>query len=475
MSRAEKKVLAFDFGASSGRAMLGRFDGERIILEELYRFSNDPVKINGRYRWDALRLCHEILEGMRACARSGHGDVAAVGIDTWGVDGVLLNAGGDLLADPLHYRNFTAEDMERLLGRLGREELYRRTGIQFLPFNTVFQLALMREREPRQLDSAARFLMMPDFFNYFLCGEQANEFTNASTTALLDASHKWDRGLLDAIGVDSGLFSDPVAPGTVLGRLTPDICAETGLPRVPVVCVASHDTGSAVAAVPFAPGEPKLYISSGTWSLLGTELPSPNLTEAARLANFTNEGGVGYTSRFLKNIMGLWLIQESRRQWKREGKDYSFDFLEKSAAAAPHFASVIDPDDRRLSPAGDIPGRIADICRETGVHVPETPGETVRCIYDSLAVKYRKTVEQLEKMLGTSFPSIHIAGGGIKDRTLCRVTADVTGRRVIAGPAEATAMGNIAVQLAALGELGGLDDIRRITALSSEIEVYEPV
>ena len=474
MSRSARKVLAFDFGASSGRAMLARFDGERITLEEIHRFSNDPVKINGRYRWDALRLYFEILEGMRKCAAAGHADISAIGIDTWGVDGVLLDASGELLANPLHYRNFTADDMNRLLDRLGRERVYRTTGIQFLPFNTLFQLALMREREPRLLDSAARFLMMPDFFNLLICGEAANEFTNASTTALLNVSHKWDAGLLDAIGVSRSIFSDPVAPGTVLGRLTPEVSAETGLNAVPVVAVASHDTGSAVAAVPFPEGERGVYISSGTWSLMGTELDEPNVSDAAFAANFTNEGGVGYTSRFLKNIMGLWLIQESRRQWKREGKTFSFDELEKSAAAAPAFASLIDPDDPRLSPAGDIPSRIAQICRENGTRVPQTVGETVRCIYESLSLKYRYTADTIETLLGRPVGSINIAGGGIKDRLLCRMTADVTRRRVTAGPAEATALGNAAVQLMALGELDGLSDVRRVSAASSELSVYEP-
>ena len=474
MSRSARKVLAFDFGASSGRAMLGIFDGGKIALEEIHRFSNDPVKVNGRYRWDALRLCYEILEGMRKCAAAGHADVSSIGIDTWGVDGVLLDRSGEMLANPCHYRNFTKDDMDRILDRLGREKVYRRTGIQFLPFNTLFQLALMREREPRLLDSAARFLMMPDFFNLFICGEAANEFTNASTTALLDTSHKWDRGLLDEIGVSPSLFSDPVPPGTVIGRLTADVAAETGLQRIPVVCVASHDTGSAVAAVPFPEGERGVYISSGTWSLMGTELDSPDVSDAAFAANFTNEGGVGYTTRFLKNIMGLWLIQESRRQWRREGRDYSFDYLENAAAGAAPFASLIDPDDPRLSPAGDIPSRIVEICRENGSAVPGGAGEISRCIYESLAFKYRYTAETIEKLQGRRVDTINIAGGGIKDRLLCRMTATLTGRRVLAGPVEATALGNVAVQLMALGELEGLRDIRRVSAASSDIAVYEP-
>ena len=469
-----KKVLAFDFGASSGRAILGCFDGKRIELSEIHRFRNDPVMLGDHYRWDVMRLFFEIKEGIRRCAAAGHADISSIGIDTWGVDFVLLDRNGDLLANPFHYRDFSPENMEKTVQRIGKEKIYSKTGIQFLPFNTIYQLAYIREHAPFLLDNAKRFLMIPDYFGYLLTGECANEFTDASTTQLLNASTGgWDEELLRAVGADPALFSRPAAPGTVLGTLRREIAEECGVGRVPVVLSASHDTASAVAAVPFEDGESGVYVSCGTWSLMGTVLDSPKTAPECMKANFTNEGGIFGTARFLKNIMGLWLIQESRRQWIREGREMSFDELEAAANASPSGVSFIDPDDAVFSPPGDIPGRIAEYCRRAGQPVPSTPGETARCIYESLAYKYRYTADTLEKLLGRRFDTVRMVGGGIKDGLLCRTTALLTGRRVLAGPVEATAMGNVAVQLASGGDIAGPRQIGAVVRASARIDVYE--
>lgn len=470
-----KKVLAFDFGASSGRAILGTFDNGKITLEELHRFSNDPVSANGHFYWDVLRLFHEIKQGILACSAAGHKDISAIGIDTWGVDFALIDKDGEMLANPYHYRDYTQENMNSAIAELGKENIYSKTGIQFLTFNTIFQFYYLKKNKPEIFERAEHFLMIPDLFNYLLTGKMANEYSNASTTQLLNPiKGDWDFELIDALGVDKKLFKKIVDSGTVLGTLLPELASELQMPEVPVICVASHDTGSAVAAVPFENPENSLYISCGTWSLMGSELKNPVLTPEAMRFNFTNEGGVERTTRFLSNIMGLWLIQESRRQWKRENKDYSFNDMEQAARAATPFVSFINPDCPDFTPPGDMPSRIKEFNKQNGFKVPETMGDVVLCIYQSLALKYRYVVESMEELMGKKIDTIHMVGGGIKDTFLCQMTADATGRRVVAGPTEGTAMGNIAVQLMALGEIDGLEGIRKVICASTETKEYTP-
>jgi len=470
-----KKVLAFDFGASSGRAILGTFDNGKIELEELHRFSNDPVEVNGHFYWDILRLFHEIKQGILKCSAAGHKDIAAIGIDTWGVDFALIDKDGEILANPYHYRDAKVENMEEALNELGREELYGKTGIQLLPFNTVFQLRNLKKNKPELLDRAEHMLLIPDLFNYLLTGKMAAEYSNVSTTSLLNpVKGEWEYSLIDELGIDRKIFKNIVDSGTILGTLKPEIAKELQMPEVPVICVASHDTGSAVASVPFDDPEHSLYISCGTWSLMGTELKAPVINSDALKFNFTNEGGVNRTTRFLSNIMGLWLIQESRRQWKRENLDYSFNDMENAARASEPFKSFINPDFEGFTPPGDMPQRIKDFNKNAGLKVPETMGEVVLCIYQSLALKYRYVTESMEEMMGKKIDTIHMVGGGIKDKFLCQMTADATGRKVIAGPTEATAMGNIAVQLMALNEIDGLEGIRKAVKASTDTAEYIP-
>ena len=470
-----KKVLAFDFGASSGRAILGTFDNGKIELEELHRFSNDPVEVNGHFYWDILRLFFEIKQGILKCSAAGHKDIAAIGIDTWGVDFALIDKDGEILGNPYHYRDAKPENMEETFQQLGKENIYEKTGLQFLAFNTLYQLRNLKKNKPQLLDRAEHLLLIPDLFNYLLTGKMAAEYSNVSTTQLLNPNKgQWEYSLTDALGIDRKLFKDIVDSGTVLGLLKPELAKELQMPQVPVICVASHDTGSAVAAVPFEEPQKSLYISCGTWSLMGTELKQPLINEKAMAFNFTNEGGVERTTRFLSNIMGLWLIQESRRQWKRENLEYSFNDMENAAKEAEPFRSFINPDFDGFTPPGDMPGRIREFCKNAGLKVPETMGEVVLCIYQSLALKYRYVTEAMEEMMGTRIDTIHMVGGGIKDQFLCQMTADATGRRVVAGPTEATAMGNIAVQLMALGEIKDLAGIREVIKASADTKVYMP-
>ena len=470
-----KKVLAFDFGASSGRAILGTFDNGKISLEELHRFSNDPVEVNGHFYWDVLRLFFEIKQGILKCSAAGHTDICAIGIDTWGVDFALIDKDGEIIANPYHYRDAKNENMLETLQELGKDDIYKKTGLQFLAFNTIYQLHNLKKNKPALLDSAEHLLLMPDLFNYLLTGKTAAEYSNVSTTQLLNPNKgQWEYSLIDKLGIDRKLFKNIVDSGTVLGNLKPELAKELQMPCVPVICVASHDTGSAVASVPFENPENSLYISCGTWSLMGTELQKPLINQEAMKFNFTNEGGVNRTTRFLSNIMGLWLIQESRRQWKRENLDYSFNDMENAAKASTPFESFINPDFEGFTPPGDMPGRIREFNKNAGLKVPQTMGEVVLCIYQSLALKYRYVTECMEELMGKKIETIHMVGGGIKDKFLCQLTADATGRRVIAGPVEATAMGNIAVQLMALGEIKDLEEIRKVIKASAQTEEYLP-
>lgn len=471
---AELNMLAIDLGASSGRGIVGSFNGETLSLRENHRFSNDPVNLNGRLHWDILRIFHEIKQSISKSVLAGD-RLASVGIDTWGVDYALMDKHGRMLSDPVHYRDSRTDGMPERVDRvIPPEELYGVAGIQTLNFNTLYQLAVEHEEFPERLALADRMLNIPDLLNYFLTGVMANEYTILSTGALLNAAtrgYAWE--LLEKLQIPARLFGEIVQPGTVLGGILPQVQSETGATDAKVMTVASHDTASAVIAVPTTEKD-FIYISSGTWSLMGTELESPLINEQSRLMNFTNEGGAAGTIRFLKNIMGLWIIQESRRQWKREGKDYSFAQMEAWAKESPAFRSLINVDHPSFATPGNMPEKIREYCRQTAQPVPETVGEVVRCIYESLALKYRFVAESIQKLMGRNAKVIHVVGGGTKDHFLCQMTADACGIPVAAGPEEATAIGNLMMQTIAAGELSGLTDARRVISASFELKHYQP-
>jgi rhamnulokinase len=471
---ATRKLLAFDLGAESGRAVLGLFDGDRLGLEVIHRFPNGPVRILEQLHWDVLRLHEDMLNGLRKAAGQA-GGIDSLGVDTWGVDFALLGRGGTLLGNPRHYRDpMTEGAMEAAFARVPREQIFRKTGLQFLRFNTLFQLvALARDRSPL-LDAAESLLFMPDLFHYFFTGIKVNEFTDASTSQMLDPhTRKWSYDLTSALGLPTRILGNIVPPGTVLGPLRSSIASDTGINPAPVVLPASHDTASAVAAVP-ATGKSWAYLSSGTWSLLGVEISQPVIDERALRYNFTNEGGVGGTVRLLKNIMGLWLIQECRRAWQREGKDFSYEELTRQAEASPPWSAVIDPDDPAFLLPPNMPTAIADFCRRTGQPVPTGPGAVVRCALEGLALRYRWVLERLEELTGGRLEVIHVVGGGSQNELLCQFTADACNRRVLAGPVEATAIGNILVQAIGLGMLGSLQDAREVVRRSFEVRTYSP-
>ena len=471
------KFLAFDFGASSGRAMLAKFDGEKITLEEKHRFANDPVLVNGGFHWDALRLFHEIKQGILKCQNSGDGDIDGIGIDTWGVDYGLLDENDKLLGNPYHYRDTRTDGMfDEAFKLVSKEEIYDKTGIAFNWFNTLFQLLAAKLSDDVALKNAKTLLFMPDLFNFFLTGVKKNEYTIASTSQMFDSkTHTWATELLDKMGLPSDIFTDVIYPGNLVGTLRPELSEELGVGEIPVFAVASHDTGSAVASVPVEGDEDFIYISSGTWSLMGVELKEPNITADALKYNFTNEGGVNKTVRFLKNIMGLWLIQESKRQWEREGEVLSFNELEAQANAATPFESFIDPDYPAFQTPGNMPKRIREYCEKTGQKVPETKGEIIRCIAQSLAFKYRETVEGMEDVTGKKYNVINIVGGGIKDKMICQFTANATKRTVSTGPVEATSIGNVIVQGIACGAIADLAEGRKVVRNSFDIAKYTPV
>ena len=468
-----KRVLAFDFGASSGRAIIGCFDGDKITLEEVHRFSNDPVSVGGTVYWDVLRLFYEIKQGIIKAKIAGGFD--SIGIDTWGVDFGLIDSEGKLMENPVHYRDArTVGLVDEAFKTMPKEKLYGITGIQFMELNTLFQLISLKKYRPWMLERANKMLFMPDLFGYMLTGKMCAEYSIASTSQLIDLYNRtWSKEILDAFGIKESIFAPLVQPGTVLGELSKEICEECGVDPVPVISVCGHDTQSAITSVPCEDGD-FAFLSSGTWSLFGTELDKPIVNETSMNINITNEGGFDGSTGFLKNIIGLWLIQESRRQWKREGKEYSYADLEKLALAAEPFKCFIDPDAPEFVPHGNIPERVREFCRKTGQYVPETVGEIMRCIYESLAMKYRLTFEKLRECTERDYPVIHVIGGGTKDGLLCQMTANSCDRTVKAGPIEATVMGNVAVQLMSDGSVKNIGQARKIVADSSELETFEP-
>ncbi len=468
------RVLAVDYGASSGRGIIGDYDGSTLTTKEIHRFDNSPVTMLGRLTWDLPSLYGNLLTAITKSTVEG--GVASVGIDTWGVDYGYIDKNKHVLANPVNYRDRRTENIrEEFFRVIPWDELYARTGIQNLSFNTIYQLYCDVKNDGHILGAASRIMFMPDLLNFLLTGECATEYTIASTGAILDAeSRNVAADLLLRIGFDPALLPPVVSPAHALGALSADVRELTGAGKgCRVVNTASHDTASAVLAVP-TDTDGFVYISCGTWSLFGTETRTPIITELSRKYSFTNEGGTEGKVRFLKNIAGLWLEQESRRQWAREGVKYTYDELSDAAGAAEPCRYLIDPDDDIFTPPGDMPRRIAAYCRERQEGEPQTPGEIVRAIFDSLALRYRWCMEKIAELTGVRVREIHVVGGGVKETLLLRLAADACGVPVIAGPAEATAAGNICAQLIAAGELSGDGEARELIRRSNKLEVFEP-
>lgn len=465
--------IAIDIGASSGRVILGRWDGTRFTLEEIHRFPNGMIERDGHLFWDVNRLWHEVQHGLRTYARHEPSSrLISIGIDTWAVDYGLIDEAGNLIGDPFAYRDARNEGMaERVDAIIPPTELYERTGLQRLPFNTLYQV--YAERQGDRLPRAATMLLIPDLFHYWLTGKRVAEYTNASTTMFLDARRRvWATDLLELLGIPTHLLPPLVMPGTPLGPLVLELREALGLPgNITVVAVGTHDTASAVAAVPHLDAQ-SAYISSGTWSLVGVEHSEPLINEAARRLNVTNEGGVYGTIRLLKNVSGLWLLQECQRCWQADGLNLSWDEIIAQAAAAPAGRSYIDPDAPEFLAVGDMPARIREYCRRNGQPVPETVGEIARCCLDSLALRYREVIDALADLTGQPITTVRIVGGGSQNTLLCQLTADLCRRPVVAGPTEGTALGNILVQAIAMGYLPDLATARQVAAASVSQTTY---
>ena len=474
----QTEVLAFDLGAGSGRAMIGRLkieDGrKRLELEEIHRFPNEQIRLGNHLHWDILGLFTQLKTGLKRAFQGGH-QPRSFGIDTWGVDFGLLDRNGELIGIPYSYRDSQTEGLIEELNRLiGAEALYAQSGLQFMPFNTVYQLVAMRKASSPKLDAAETLLFMPDLLTYMLTGVISCEFTIASTSGLLHpVTREWNHALMDQLRIPERLFVDLMQPGTRVGTLRPDICEELGIPAIPAVTVGTHDTESAVVAVPASEG-PFCYLVSGTWSLFGTELDEAIVSREALEQNFSNEGGVGGKYQLLKNIMGMWLLEECRREWKQAGEEASYAQLIAEARDVRPFRSLIDPEDLRFYSPGGMAEKIRSFCRETGQPEPVSRGELVRCILESLALKYRDVFEQTERLTGQQLKALHMVGGGIRNTLLCQFTANALGKQVLAGPVEASAFGNALVQLMHLGEVEDLQEARRIVRDSFEVAVYEP-
>lgn len=466
--------LAFDIGAESGRALIGRLDNNRLSVRELSRFPNGMLTLRGRLHWNLFRLFEQIKQSLMRYADEKDEVPASLGIDTWGVDFGLLARDGSILGLPYAYRDRGTEGaMASFFKKVPQEKIYELTGIQFLPFNTLYQLhAMVRDASPL-LDAATDLLFIPDLFHYLLTGEKKTEFTFATTSQLFNPrSNDWEGELISALGIPRSWFQPVVMPGTELGNLADSVAQETGFPSVSVVAVATHDTGSAVAAVP-AQGDDWAFISSGTWSLMGIESDHPILSEQALRFNFTNEGGVGNTFRVLKNIAGLWPLQQCRQAWSSSGP-VSYDELVEQARTAPALASLVDPDHPDFLNPSDMPEAIGQRCRLTGQPVPESRGAMVRCILESLALKYRAVLEQLHRISDRPICRVHMIGGGCHNRLLCQFAANAMNLPVIAGPVEATAIGNLLVQAMALGRLASTTHLRSVVRDSFPVEHFAP-
>ncbi len=469
-------LLAFDLGASNGRAIVGKYDGDKITLKEVHKFTNGAELLHGSSYWDILKLFSEIKLGLRKAVQCTNNCISSLAIDTWGVDYGLLDQAGNLLANPYHYRDKRTDGLlEEIFTKVSRDEIYGQTGIQFMQLNTLVQLYADQKYRPWVLENAEALLFIPDLLNYFLTGQQYNEYTISSTSQLFDpVNSQWAQELFASLDLPMDIMKTLIFPGETIGGLTSVFRQEMGLSQdIPVIATGSHDTASAVAAAPLT-DEHSIYISSGTWSLLGMELDAPLINEQSLQENFTNETGVGKKIRFLKNISGLWLIQECKRSWDRAGLNLSYDQISQAAVLAKPFKCAIDPDDSRFLNPADMPSAIIEYCRETNQPEPHDFGEMARCIYESLAMSYESTLGKLETMIGRPINTIHMVGGGIQAELLCQFTADTTKRPVVTGPIEATAIGNMLVQLMAKGEINDLAQGRELVRRSIALKEYLP-
>lgn len=468
-------LLGFDFGASSGRAMLGTYEDGRLALTEIHRFSNDPVMMNGRFQWDVQRFYFEMKVALNKCAKQGIA-LDAIGIDTWGVDYGLIAGNGQLSGIPVHYRDARTDGiMDEAFKVMPKAEIFQKTGLAFMFFNTLFQLIAMKKQEDPQLQTAKTLLFMPDLLAYFLTGQMGTEYTIASTSQLIDPyTRDWSGEILERFDLPRALLTDIQQPGTVRGVLLPEIVEETGVGQVPVIAVASHDTASAVAAVP-AEAAHFAYLSSGTWSLLGAEIKQPLSSVSVMEANYTNEGGVGGTIRLLKNIMGLWIINECKREWDRRSDAVDFAELVRMAERAEPFMAVIDVDDDCFSAPGNMPERIREYIKKTGQRVPEGRGQISRIVYESLALKYRWGIERLEQdLLKHEIEVLHIVGGGSKNEMLNQFTANAINRPVVAGQSEGTVIGNLLMQAMGLNAIADIKELRACVARSFPTKTFMP-
>lgn len=468
------KVLAIDFGASSGRAIIGTYDNKTINLQEIHRFSNDPVILRDSLHWDVLRLYHEIKQSIIKAKNSDN--IKSIGIDTWGVDFGLVDKEGNLLDNPFHYRDKRTKGVvDKVAKQLDLVDLYRLTGNQIMEINTLFQVYAMKLKGSKLLELADKLLMMPDLFNYLLTDKKASEYTIASTTQMLDINEKrWSDKLMEDLDFTSNnIFAEIVEPGTILGKLSPNVCEELEINPIDVVAVAEHDTQSAMISVPNKE-EDYIFLSCGTWSLLGTEIAEPIANKKTQKYNLTNEGFINNHISLLKNIVGLWLVQESRRQWIKLGKEYSFATLDQLASEVGEINSYIDPDDPVFLSPGNIPDRIRNYCRERGQYIPKTEGEIIRCIYQSLAKKYAEVIREIEDVTGKTYNKLYVIGGGVQSRLFCQIIANYIKRTVVAGPVEATVIGNIVMQLLALNKIANIEEAKKMICQNQEITIYEP-
>ena len=470
-----KYFLAFDLGASSGRAILGILADGKLELTEIHRFVNQMQLINGHYFWNIFSLFNELKTGLKKCVKEFGIQPESIGIDTWGVDFVHLNKEGLILSLPFAYRDSrTNTSMDDLFQIVPPAEVYAQTGIQFMQFNSLFQLFSMVKDQSSLLEITDSILFMPDALNYLFTGIKKSEFSIASTSQMIvPGTCNWNYELLEKVGIPTHILQDIILPGTILGNIQEEVVRETGSKPVPVIAVAAHDTGSAIVSVPSSESN-FVYLSSGTWSIMGIESNHPIISEHTRQLNFTNEGGVDGTTRFLKNIMGMWLIQEVQRIWEGEGTKYSWPEMVELARQAEPFKFIINPDDPMFLNPRDMTQAVRDFCYQTAQGTPQSHGETIRCIYDSLALKYRFTLEQIREVTDQPIEVVHIIGGGANNHFLNQLTADATGLTVIAGPIEATAIGNILIQAKALGYVGSLNEIRQIVANSFGLVKFIP-
>lgn len=470
-----KCFFAVDLGATSGRTIIGKIDEEKVVLEEMTRFPNNLIQTGGQFYWDIYALYNEVIRGLRECARRGVA-VQSIGIDTWGVDFVFVGSDGQILRNPRAYRDphtFAAMD-DYLATICDKRKLYDITGIQLMNFNTIFQLYAQSKEAGSRLPQTDKILFMPDLLAYMLTGEMVCEYTDASTSGLINPrTRDFQRDLLERLGINPSLLLDITQPGTKVGVLKKELCEETGMEAVPVIAVAGHDTASAIAAVP-ASGENFAYLSSGTWSLMGIESKTPIIDEKSYEYNLTNEGGIEGTTRFLKNITGMWLLEQSRKTWEAEGREYSYAQMEAMAREAIDFPSTINPDDPRFAAPKDMYAEIKAALQESGQRVPENDGEMISCIYHSLTKRYKEVIGMLQGFASFKIEKLHVIGGGSANKLMCQLTADTLGIPVIAGPMEGTAIGNIMLQAKVAGLVGDRWDMRRIIGNSIQTITYEP-